>query len=138
MGAKPNSILMKKCLDKLNQKLNLRNINQTHNDLTYHDYGKIILWDSLDELKPSGYSYYHFTSEYDGARDINKNWIHLDNFFSTSNTEFLNGSKLFFVVLYNSEISSDPKYKWVYDCDDSRLLYGTEWLCSLYRKSLNV
>ena len=138
MGARKGSILMAKCLEKLNKKLDSRNINQVQNDTTYHDYGKIILWDSLDELKPSGYKYYHFTSEYDGARDKNKNWIHVDNFFSTNKTEFLNEPKLFFIVLYNSEISSEPKYKWVYDCDESRLLYGNEWICSLYRKSLNI
>ena len=59
-------------------------------------------------------------------------------FFSTNNTEFLNESKLFFVVLYNSEMSFDPKYNWIYDCDESRLLFGNEWLCLLYRKSLNI
>jgi hypothetical protein len=138
MGAKKNSILMAKCLEKLNKKLDLRNVSQEQNDSTYHDYGKIILWDSLDELKPSEYNYYHFTSEHDGARDNNRNWIHIDNFFSTNKTEFLNEKKLLFVVLYNSEIASDPKYKWVYDCDESRLLNGNEWICSLYRKSLNV
>lgn len=138
MGAKKNSILMAKCLEKLNKKLDSRNKNQLQNDSTYHDYGKIIIWDSLDELKSTDYNYYHFTSEHDGARDKNKNWIHVDNFFSTNNTQFLNESKLLFVVLYNSEMSSDPKYKWIYDCDESRLLYGNEWLCSLYRKSLNI
>lgn len=138
MGSRKNSILMAKCLEKLNKKLDMRNTNQVQDDSTYHDYGKIILWDSLDELKPFGYNYYHFTSEHDGARDKNKNWIHIDNFFSTNKTEFLNESKLFFVVLYNSEISSDSKYKWVYDCDESRLLYGNEWICSLYRKSLDI
>ena len=138
MGARKGSILMAKCLEKLNKKLDSRNINQVQNDSTYHDYGKMVLWDSLDELKPSGYKYYHFTSDHDGARDKNKNWIHVDNFFSTNKTEFLNEPKLFFIVLYNSEISSEPKYKWVYDCDESRLLYGNEWICSLYRKSLNI
>ena len=138
MGSKKNSILMAKCLEKLNKKLDLRNINEEQNDSTYHDYGKTILWDSLNELKPLGYNYYHFTSEYDGARDKNKNWIHVNNFFSTNKTEFLNVSKLMFVVLYNSEFASDPKYKWIYDCDESRLLNGNEWICSLYRKSLKI
>lgn len=136
MGTKKNSILMTKCLEKLNKKLDLRNINQTQNDSTYHDYGKTVLWDSLDELKSSGYNYYHFNSEFDGTRDINKKWIHVDNFFSTNKTNFLNESKLFFVVLYNSEFASNHEYKWVYNCDESRLLYGNEWICSLYRKSL--
>lgn len=138
MASKPNSILMKLCLDKLNYKLDNRNKNETQNDTTYHDYGKIILWNSLDELKHNGYKYYHFSSEFDGARDINKNWIHVDNFFSTNKTLFLNESKLLFVVLYNSEISSNPKYKWIFDTDESKLLYGNEWICYLFRKSLNI
>ncbi len=136
MGARPNSILMKKCLEKLNNKLNFRNINQTQNDDTYHEYGKVILWESLKELKPTGYEYFHFTSEYDGARDINKKWIHVDNFFNYEKTEFLNKNKLFFIVLYNSETNNNPNYKWIYDCDENRLLYGNEWLCTLFRQSL--
>jgi hypothetical protein len=136
MGARPNSILMKKCLEKLNAKLDSRNINQVQNDDTYHDYGKVILWDSLKELKANGYKYFHFTSEHDGARDKDKKWIHVDNFFNSEKTEFLDPNKLFFVVLYNSEINSNKDYKWIYDCDDNRLLYGDEWICSLFRKSL--
>jgi hypothetical protein len=137
MASKKNGILMKKCLEILNKKLDSRDTSQFQNDKTYHDYGKIILWNSLDELKINGYTYYHFSSEYDGARDKNKNWIHINNFFSKNQTEFLNESKLLFVVLYNSEISSNEKYKWVYDCEESRLLYGNEWLCFLFRKSLD-
>ena len=138
MGSCPEGILMKKCLDKLNVKLDQRNPTVEQNILTYHDYGKNILWDSLDELKTQNYDYYHFTSEYDGARDANKEWINVNNFFSLYPTKFLNESKLLFVVLYNSEIIKEPKYKWVYDCDESKLLYGNEWICSLFRKSLNI
>ena len=136
MGAKKHSLLKKKFLTKLNEKLDKKNINEIQNDSTYHNYGKNILWDSLDELKLNGYYYYHFSSEYDGARDINANWIHAEYFFNTNQTKFLNESKLLFVVLYNSEISQNPKYNWIYDCPEERLLYGNEWICSLFRKSL--
>ena len=104
---------------------------------TYHDYGKLVIWDALDDLvKKSNYKYYHFTSEYDGTRDKSGHWIHVDNFFSDYPTEFLSEPDLLFVVLYNSEISSDPKYNWVNNCSKSRLLTGKEWLCSLYRKAI--
>ena len=127
MCSKKNGILMALCLDKLNKKLDTRNKKQLQDDSTYHDYGKNILWDSLDELEPFNYEYYHYTSEYDGTRDKNKNWISMNRFFNTDVSEFLNESKLFFIVLYNSEIQ--PKYKWVYNCKESRLLYGNEWIC---------
>lgn len=137
MASRPGSILMKKCLEKLNKKLDMRNKTQEQTDLTYHDYGKIIIWESLDELKPLGYNYYHFGSEYDGTRDKNKNWIHVNNFFNSKQTEFLDESKLLFIVLYNSEISNSNDYKWVYDCDELRIINGKEWICELFRKALN-
>jgi hypothetical protein len=136
LASKPNGKLVSKVLDKLNEKLDNRNKEQLQNDDTYHDYGKMVIWDSLDELKKDGYTYYHFSSEYDGARDSSKYWIHTPNFFSLEPTKFLDESKLFFVVLYNSEISGNKEYNWVYDCDESRILNGNEWLCSLYRKAL--
>lgn len=136
LASKPNGLLVSKVLEKLDAKLDYRNKKEIQNDDTYHDYGKMVIWDSLDELKKDDYTYYHFSSEHDGARDNNKYWIHTPNFFSLEQTQFLNESKLFFVVLYNSEISGNKEYNWVNDCDESRLLNGNEWLCSLYRKSL--
>jgi len=138
MASKPNGMLIKKYYDKLNEKLNLREIGLEQNDDTYHDYGKMLLWESLDDLIPYNYNYYHFTSEHDGARDEFEKWIHVYNFFDTNPTKFLNESKLLFVVLYNSEIYSNKDYNWILDCDESRILYGKEWICSLYRKSLNI
>ena len=143
MGAKQNSILMYKCLELLTMKLDnnkllkKNNNNDNNNDDTYHDYGKYILWEALDILKRNNnYTYYHFTSEYDGARDINKNWIHIDNFFNINKTTFLDENKLLFVVLYNSEFSSNEKYKWIYTCSEDKLLNSDIWLSYLFRKSL--
>ena len=59
-----------------------------------------------------------------------------ENFFDLKPTQFLNESKLLFVVLYNSEIATNPNYNWILNCDEHRLLNGPEWICSLYRKSL--
>jgi hypothetical protein len=142
MASQPNGLLMNKCLEKLNKKLDNRDkkYNTLTSDLTYHDYGKIIIWESLDELakSPIKYNYYHFSSEYDGTRDNLNHWIHFPNFFSTTPTTFLNESKLLFVVLYNSEIisGSTQAYELMYNSDESTLLDGNLWIQSLFRKSL--
>ena len=138
LGARPQSILMELVLSKLNKKLDSRDKNVSQNDDTYHDYGKMVIWEALDDLKPQGYDYYHFTSEYDGTRDSNKYWVHTPNFFNTSPTKLLDESKVLFIVLYNSEISGEPKKHWIRDCDESQLLYSKIWLGELYRKGLGI
>ena len=135
MASQPNGKLITKCLEKIKIKINSNKLNSDSKYPEYHDYGKYIIWDSIDELAiESNYKYYHFGSEYDGARDINSQWIHIPNFFSHNPTQFLDESKLIFVVLYNSEFK--PDYLWVNDCEESRLTNGKEWICSLFRKSL--
>ncbi len=135
MASRPNSILMKTVLDKLNNKLDSREKNQKQNEDTYHDYGKLVIWDALEDLKPLGYDYYHFTSEYDGTRDINKYWIHTPDFFSNKPIQFLDESKIMFFVLYNSEISDDTA--WVKDCEESKLLNSDLNISKMYKKALN-
>jgi hypothetical protein len=138
LGSRPNGILMKTVLDKLNDKLDNREKNIKQDDDTYHDYGKIVIWNALDDLKPIGYDYYHFTSEYDGTRDKNKYWIHTPNFFDNSSTNFLDESKLLFVVLYNSEINGNKELDWIKDTDDNKLLNSDLWISSLYKKALQL
>jgi hypothetical protein len=138
LASRPNGVLMKTVLNKLDEKLNLRDKAKEENDETYHDYGKIVLWQALDDLKPNGYDYYHFTSEYDGTRDINKNWVHTPNFFKSDPTPLLDENKLLFVVLYNSEISDKSKLHWIRDCEQDKLIYSDLWIGSLYRKALGI
>ena len=137
LASQKNGILVKNCLDILNYKLDNRSNEIYQNENTYHDYGKVIIWNVLEDLISKGYNYYHFTSDHDGARDINGEWIHSPNFFNTIPTEFLDESKLMFVVLYNSEIANNEEYNWILDCDEERIIYGNEWICSLFRKALN-
>ncbi len=138
LASRPNSVLMKKVLDKLNEKLDTRDKNKEENDDTYHDYGKIVIWEALDDLKPNGYDYYHFTSEYDGTRDIDKKWVHTPNFFSTDKTNLLDENKVMFVVLYNSEISGNKKLHWIRDCEPNKIIYSDLWIGSIYRKALGI
>jgi hypothetical protein len=138
LGARPASVLMELILDKLNTKLNNRKKDTEQNDSTYHDYGKMVIWEALDDLKPQGYDYYHFTSEYDGTRDSDKYWIHTPEFFKTNPTKLLDESKVLFMVLYNSEITPRKDLHWIRDCTDSDLLYSKIWLGELYRKALGI
>ena len=136
LGSRVNSVLMKRVLDKLNIKLDLRNVKSEQNEDTYHDYGKLVIWDALEDLQQLGYDYYHFTSEYDGTRDMNLNWVHTPEFFSTEQIEYLDESKLMFVVLYNSELSKDTD--WVKDCEESKLLNSDINLSKIYKKALGL
>ena len=138
MGARPQSVLMELILSKLDTKLNLRDTNIKQSDDTYHDYGKMVIWEALDDLKQQGYDYYHFTSEYDGTRDSDKYWVHTPNFFNTNPTKLLAESKVLFIVFYNSEISPRKDLHWIRDCDESQLLYSKLWLGELYRKALGI
>ena len=131
LAAKKNSILMKKCLEKLDTKINNKTII---ND--YHEYGKIIIWESIAELLPFNYKYWHYGSEYDGNRDFNKHWIHSPNHFSKNKTIFLDESKIFFVVLYNSEINETPEYHWVRNCSEKKLIDSPYWISTLFKKAL--
>ncbi len=148
LGSKPNGILVSRVLELLDKKLDDKNkldnipndksdqSNKTKSsDSDYHDYGKLIIWQALNELKNTGYDYYHFTSEHDGTRDKDGYWIHTPNFFSKTPSKFLNESKLFFVVLYNSEMKSD-ELKWVHECEEEKLVYNDYFISSLFKKAL--
>ena len=143
MASRKNGILMKLTLEKLNNKLLIENkllIDNKNNKLNfeYFDLGKIIIWESLKELKKNNYDYYHYPSEYDGTRDKLGNWVHTPNHFNNKHTELLDINKTFFIMLANNEISNYPEYKWVHDCNKQNLLNGDKWISYLFRKSLNV
>ncbi len=138
IGAQKNSVLMKRVLDKLNSKLDSRDKNLDLKEDTYHDYGKLVIWEALDELKQTGYDYYHFSSEHDGTRDKDGYWIHTPEFFSTQPLNFLDESKIMFVVLYNSEILPNESIQWVKDCKEEELLNSDLNISKLYKKALGI
>lgn len=133
LASKKNSKLMKLCLDKLNQKLNTKtNLKQ----INYYDLGKYIIWESLKELKKTGYDYYHYPSEYDGTRDSNGIWIDTNRHFSKVDIKLINENKLFFIFLTNAGIN---KYQpWVKNANRNDILYNDYWISKMFRKSLNI
>lgn len=134
MASKKNGILIKKCLMALDRLLG----KKTH-DFGYFDLGKHIIWGELDKLiKNDNYRYYHYSSEYDGSRDIDGHWVNVDNHISTSKTKLLNEDKLFFVFLENNKfIGSDQKYNWFSKLSEEDILNGPYWISYLFNKSLS-
>lgn len=133
LASRKNSLLMKLTLQKLDDKLNNRTNDSTFG---YYDLGKITIWEALNDLQKNGYDYYHYPSEYDGTRDKQGKWVHTTNHFSNEKTDLINEDKLFFVFLTNSGINS--YYPWVGSSDKNEILYGSYWISSLFRKSLNI
>lgn len=134
MACNKNSVLINKCVELFNNKLNTYDLNIKQTDDTYHDFGKLIIWNALEQM-PKSYKYYHYTSHYDGTRNSNEEWINCDKMFSDkNNTTFLDENKLLFVVLYNSEINKNLKYKEFSQSLD-KLFNGDELICYLFNKA---
>ncbi len=129
LASQKNGILMKTTLELLNNKL-----NQKTNSYEYHDLGKLVIWEALDILKPYGYDYYHYGSEYDGSRDSDGYWIETSRHFGTDPITLPNEDKLFLVFLTNSGINEQQP--WVKTANRSQLLNGRFWISKYFRKSL--
>jgi hypothetical protein len=102
--SRTNTKLMKNILYRYYDKI----IND--NNFSYHDLGKILIWDELDNLiKNEQYSYYHYPNLYDGTRDINGHWVSMNRLFSNENIKYDNMDELLFIVLYNSDATDEIK-----------------------------
>lgn len=130
MGSRKNGILMSCCLKKLDKML-----DQNNKNYKYFELGKNVIWECKDELK--NYDYYHFSSEYDGSRDIKGRWIHSPNHLSETPTTLLNENKAIFIFLANYELMNDNNNKWFLDLNREQILNGKMWISELFRKALN-
>lgn len=137
IGAKKNSILMERCKYELDKKLDNYFSNADKKELDYHEFGKLIIWKCLDDLiNYNDYSYYHFSSDVDGTRDKDGNWIALD-LIMEKNIELLDESKLLIVPLVNSAIcSKDPVYSWFCDLSEEEILNGNYFVTKLFRRAI--
>jgi hypothetical protein len=112
--SRPNTKLMKNILNRYYDKLkNLNKVNgdtNTNTNIGYHDLGKILIWEELDNLiKNENYQYYHYPNLYDGTRDVNGNWVSMDRLFSEENIIYDKPNELMFIVLYNSDATDEMK-----------------------------
>jgi hypothetical protein len=104
--SRPNTKLMKNILQRFYDKFNqINSIN-----IGYHDLGKILIWEELDNLIVNeNYEYYHYPNIYDGTRDINGNWVSMNRLFSNENIIYDKSDELMFIVLYNSDATDEIK-----------------------------
>lgn len=103
--------------------------------LKYHALGKTLLQSTLKKLLLQGYSYYHYTDEYDGTRDANKKSISMDRIFSQDFIVYKHPEKLLFVTLYNWYISKMQDLKII---SEDALLQQDSNFSRLIKQSLGV
>lgn len=137
MGTRKNSLLMKKCKQLLDIKLNEYFSNTKKKDLDYHELGKLIIWECLDDLiQNHNYNYHHFPSYVDGTRDKNGFWIALE-LIMKENINLLDESKLMVVSLVNSAIcSDDPIYSWFCKLSENEILNGDYFVTKLFKRAI--
>lgn len=101
MASRANGKLISRVLNNMENKLN--KANKQNSQWNYHDLGKLIIWDELQWLKTNeNYKYYHYSSDYDGARDKNGYWVTDDRLFSSEDLQYKLPNEMLFIVLYNS------------------------------------
>ena len=138
IGAVKNSILMRRCKELLDMKLDEYFLDISKRELDYHEFGKLIIWENLDDLiKNHNYNYYHFPSSYDGTRDKDGNWIALE-LIMKKEIELLDESKLILIPLVNSAIcSDDPIYSWFCKLTEEEILNGDYFVTKFFKRAIN-
>jgi phosphorylcholine metabolism protein LicD len=104
LAARPNSILMERVLEQLINKL------KNKKEFDYHDLGKLVIWQELENLiNKEKYEYYHYSNKVDGSRDINGLWITTELVFSNENINYDDEKNMMFYVFYNSNLPKEVK-----------------------------
>jgi len=142
MAAKKNSILMKKCLEHLNKKLDNHfssSSEETKKDFNYFDLGKLIIWDEFDKLKKEqNYKYHHFPSYVDGSRDKDGLWIAKETVIE-KDIKLLDENKLMLLFLVNSAFcGKEEKYNFFCKKTKQEILDGDKFISKMFRKALGI
>ena len=128
LASKPNTKLMKLCMDKINNIIFSNNIK-----IEYHDIGKKIIWESLEYLiNNENYKYFHYPTDITGIRDKNKRWVNSYKLVSERKIEYENEDKMLFLVFYNSSES----IKKIRKMTRNKLLSSKMNISRFYRKAL--
>ena len=96
LASRPNTNLMGNILNKQLE------IIKKNKKLDYHDIGKMLIWQELDNLFKQEYEYYHYPNTIDGTRDKNGKWVTTQRLFSNEKIEYDNEENMLFCVYYNS------------------------------------
>jgi hypothetical protein len=128
LASQPNSILMGRVLKNVLDKV------ENKKDFDYHDLGKMVIWEEMDNLiKNNDYKYFHYPNKVDGSRDKHGNWIDTSVVFSNYPVEYENESIMMFYVFYNSGITPEVK-----GMSESELL-SQDWNYTKFlKKGLNI
>ena len=104
LASRPNSILMASVLKHLLNKI------EKQDKFSYHDLGKMVIWEELNKLiKEDNYEYFHYPNIFDGSRDINGAWVSSDIVFSDKKVEYEDEKNMMFFVFYSSDMEADVK-----------------------------
>jgi hypothetical protein len=104
LASRPNGILMNNVLKNLLNKI------QNQDKFSYHDLGKMVIWDELKKLiDKKNYKYYHYPNKFDGSRDVNDNWVSSDIVFSNMKVEYEDEENMMFFVFYSSDMEANVK-----------------------------
>jgi len=96
LASRPNTNLMGNILNKQLE------IIKKNKKLDYHDIGKMLIWQELDNLFKQEYEYYHYPNTIDGTRDKDGKWVTTQRLFSNEKIEYDNEKDMLFCVYYNS------------------------------------
>lgn len=104
LASRPNSLLMASVLKHLLNKI------EKQDKFSYHDLGKMVIWEELTKLiKEDNYEYFHYPNKFDGSRDINGAWVSSDIVFSDKKVEYEDEKNMMFFVFYSSDMEADVK-----------------------------
>jgi phosphorylcholine metabolism protein LicD len=104
LASRPNSILISRVLKNILNKL------ENKKNFDYHDLGKLVIWEELqDLLKNHKYNYFHYPNKIDGSRDRNGYWIDSNLVFSNKKIEYEEEDNMMFYVFYNHEMPNEVK-----------------------------
>lgn len=109
MAARPGSLMMRKIINKMIHifdndlfKNNSETDQKMGSETGYHSIGKLLIWETIQELrKMYDYQYYHYDNV-DGTRDKYMRWVDNQRLFSSSKIEYLDENEIMFVVFYNN------------------------------------
>lgn len=126
LASRPNTNLIGNILNKQLE------IIEKNKKLDYHDIGKMLIWQELDNLFKQEYEYYHYPNTVDGTRDKDGKWVTTARLFSNEKIEYDNEEDMLFCVYYNSS-----------DININKLtrdeILSTEWnITKFIKKSLQI
>lgn len=141
MGSIKHGLLISRCLDALNVKLDSYYSLpiDKRKEFNYFELGKLVIWNEYDKIISENpkYKLYHVPSYMDGTRDVNGHWIAMNLIFKHK-YEYSHPDKLLVVMLANSAYcGKDEKYNWFCKLNKDDILYSDYFISELFTKAIS-